>query len=136
MEHCSNCGAELKPDANFCSDCGAARVNIAPAAEVVESAGAVRSAPVPPPRKIENHLIKSIIATLCCCMPFGVVGIVYAAKVDALLRQGDYAAAEEAGQKAGLWSNLSIGVGLVVNVLTAVLTFLTFYNQMKEGVLP
>jgi len=147
MANCSNCGAELKPAAKFCSECGAALGEVADV-ETVDSVDfsppvqaspdVVRPAPVPPasasPRKIENHLVKSIIATLCCCIPFGVAGIVYAAKVDALLARGDYAAAEEAGKKAGMWSNLAIGVGFVVQLLLMFSSGIKLYYQYKEGV--
>jgi hypothetical protein len=44
-------------------------------------------------------------------MPFGVVGLVYAVRADALLKRGDLAGAAAAGEKAGLWSNLAIGLG-------------------------
>jgi len=147
MNICSKCGAELKPSANFCTNCGASVAAAAPV-ETVEPAdenavGRIDGgspAPVSPPpdcaappaapqRKIENHLIRSIIAAVCCCMPLGVVGIVYAAKVDALLRQGDLAAAEDAGKKAALWSILAIGVGLTVNVLTTVLMIMYRLNE-------
>jgi len=139
MDYCANCGAELKPAARFCSSCGAAQTEVeAVQAEMFEPEAVERAAPAAvdvgkpiTPHKIENHLIKSVIATVCCCVPFGIVGIVYAAKVDAFLREGDRAAAEEASKKAGMWGNLAIGVGLVVNLLATVLTF----YQLREGVL-
>lgn len=136
MDLCSKCGAELRPGAKFCSNCGASQAEVAraenfePAPAEGSTSVAVQAAagsPPPPPvkadppRKISNTLIKSIIATVCCCVPFGVVGIIYAAKADAFLRQGDLAAAADACKKADLWSTLAIGVGLTVNVLTTVL---------------
>jgi len=136
MDYCPKCGAELRPAANFCSGCGAAQTETEVAGAEVLEPEAVSPAssdnlgrPVHP-QKIENHLVKSIIATVCCCVPFGIVGIVYAAKVDTLLRQGDYAAAEEAGKKAGMWSTLAICVGLVVNLLV---TVLSVSYQLKYG---
>jgi hypothetical protein len=148
MGYCSSCGKELLPTANFCTNCGAVQTK----AEVVQTEmfeqtavepATIGSSTVEPsvfagagspsvhPQKIENHLVKSVVATLCCCVPFGVAGIVYAAQVDSLLRQGDRSAAEEASRKAGMWSNLAIGVGLVVNVLATVLTVV---YQFREGV--
>jgi hypothetical protein len=149
MGLCSNCGAELGDAANFCSNCGAARAESAQA-ETFEPAAAEPAAvkpraiepeavkPAAPavsgritPQKIENHMVKSIIATACCCPPLGIVGIIYAARVDALLRQGDRAAAEEASKKAGIWSNLTICIGLVAYVLW---TALMIVYQLKEKV--
>jgi len=128
MGQCSNCGAELRPAANFCSICGAAQAEAAQP-ETFDPAGAVADvvrpradSAAPPPQNIENHLIKSIIATVCCCVPLGIVGIVYATKVDAFLKLGNRAAAADAGKKASLWSNLAIGIGLVVQLLVTMLT--------------
>jgi hypothetical protein len=150
MANCSNCGAELNFASKFCSNCGTAQDEAA-RFETVEPAPAdfspdiVRSEtqpPSPPPfpsmppykeplppaaqRKIENNMIKSVIATVCCCIPFGVVGIIYASRVDTLSRCGDYAAAEEAAKKAGLWSNLAIGVGILAQIIVAVITTYLF----------
>jgi hypothetical protein len=141
MIRCSNCGAETVSAARFCAECGA-DIAGAPRTEPadrfsgdsadvgVRSGEDAPAAPTPADRtvqaaqrKIENHLVKSIAATLCCCLPFGILGIIYAARVDTLLRQGNFAAAEDASKKADLWSNLAIGIGLVMNllgVLTAV----------------
>jgi len=38
---------------------------------------------------IPNYLWQSIVATVLCCMPFGVVAIVFAAKVDGLIASGN-----------------------------------------------
>ena len=145
MGNCSNCGAELRPGANFCSTCGAAQSAVAPAetfepdaAKPAEQASAVRSdggtsggtsaaaqtGQYAAPKKIEDYLIRSIIATACCCIPFGIAGIVYAARVAALLKKGDRAGAEEASKKAGLRSALAIGEGVVINALAFALTII------------
>jgi len=147
MGYCSNCGTEILPTASFCANCGAVQAKAeAVQGEMFESAAepaVIKPVAVDPasfadagrpsvlPQKIENHLVKSIIATVCCCVPFGVAGIVYATQVDSLLRHGNRAAAEEAAKKAGMWSNLAIGVGLVVNVVVMVLTVV---YQFREGV--
>ena len=34
------------------------------------------------PLKPESYLVWAILSTVCCCLPFGVVSIVYASKVD------------------------------------------------------
>lgn len=67
--------------------------------------------------KPPNYLWQSIACTLLCCLPFGVVGIVYAAKVDGLATSGNMAAAIEASNKAKFWCWMSFGFGLGVTVL-------------------
>lgn len=62
-------------------------------------------------RHVPNYLWQSIAATCLCCLPFGVVGIVYAAKVDSLVARGDLAGAQAASSSAKLWTSLSVGLG-------------------------
>lgn len=62
---------------------------------------------------VPNYLVQSILVTLFCCLPFGIVSIVYAAQVNTKLAAGDYAGAVDASQKAKTWSMWSFGIGLV-----------------------
>jgi hypothetical protein len=69
------------------------------------------------PAKPDSHLAGAIITTLLCCLPAGIVSIVYAAKVDGLYSSGDYNGALAASSSAKFWMNLSIGLGLMVAVI-------------------
>lgn len=76
------------------------------------------------PRKPENYLVVAILTTLFCCMPAGVVSIVYAAKVNELYAQGNYKEAEAASKNAKTWAIVSaslLGVVLVLYVLFALI---------------
>lgn len=66
---------------------------------------------------IPNYLWQSIVVTLFCCLPFGIVGIVFAAKVDGLKQAGNTQAALEASQSAKKWCLAAFITGLVVLVL-------------------
>lgn len=62
-----------------------------------------------PPRKPDNHLAWAILSTLFCCLPLGIVSIVYSSKVDGLYRAGDYYGAQDAANKAqnyALWGTI------------------------------
>lgn len=61
-----------------------------------------------PPLKPSNWLWQSIVATLLCCFPFGIVGIIYAIKVDTFYFNGRYEDAERMAQNAKRWTLLSI----------------------------
>ncbi len=74
-----------------------------------------------PPLKPSNWLWQSIIATVLCCIPFGIVGIVYAAKVDSYYFNGRYAEAERAAGKAKMWTILAIGAGLLYIIIWGLL---------------
>ncbi len=71
--------------------------------------------------KIPNYLWQSIVVTLLCCLPFGIVAIIFAAKVDGLVAAGDYAGAEAASKSARLWVNLSAGSVLILIVIVIVI---------------
>lgn len=43
--------------------------------------------------KPDNNLVWAILSTFLCCMPFGIVSIVFAAQVDGKYAMGDYAGA-------------------------------------------
>ncbi len=66
---------------------------------------------------VENNLVQAILVTMCCCLPFGIVSIVYASQVDGFARSGDRVAAEDAADKAQSWANWGFGVGLFWIVL-------------------
>ena len=67
----------------------------------------------PPPAKPNNHLAWAILCTLCCCLPFGIVSIVYAAKVDGLYNAGDYAGAFNASNKASEFAMWGTIIGFI-----------------------
>ncbi len=77
---------------------------------------------------IPNYLWQSIVVTVLCCLPFGVVSIVYAAKVDGLVAQGDLAGANAASKSAKTWAIAGVGswaalVGIyIIFVIIAVST--------------
>jgi len=89
----------------------------------VQSAPPVHDAPVKvapvkvAPVKVPNYLVQSILCTLCCCLPFGIVAIIFAAKVDGLANAGNTAAAQEASDKAKMWCWIAFGLGLVSNII-------------------
>ena len=40
--------------------------------------------------KPDNNLLWAILSTVFCCLPLGIVSIIYAIKVDDLYKHGDY----------------------------------------------
>ncbi len=64
-----------------------------------------------------NNLVFAILATVLCCLPFGIVAIVKAAEVNGKWAQGDYAGAVASAAAAKKWSIVSAVTALVVGVL-------------------
>lgn len=67
--------------------------------------------------QVPNYLWQSIVCTVCCCLPFGIVAIIFAAQVNGKLANGDVPGAMDASRKARLWCWLSFGFGLVANLV-------------------
>ena len=70
-----------------------------------------------PPTKIDNWLWQSIAVTVCCCLPLGIVGIVFAAQVNSKVAAGDIAGAQESARKAKQFTMIGFGIGLALNVI-------------------
>lgn len=121
--NCQNCGHANEAGATTCSNCGAsladAASSAAPPSPPMPPAPPA-AAPLPPPAAapvagpaIANNLVWAILATICCCLPTGIVSIIYAAQVDGKVASGDYAGAQQAADNAKLWAWVSLGLGLL-----------------------
>ena len=63
----------------------------------------------------DSNLVWAILCTCLCCVPLGIVSIVYSTKVDSLWAQGDYAGAIDASKKAkkwAIWGAVATAIGI------------------------
>jgi predicted secreted protein len=68
----------------------------------------------------QNYLVWSILTTLFCCLPLGVVSIVFASQVNSKWAMGDFAGAPESSNKAkqwAIWSAAAAAIGAVLYVV-------------------
>ncbi len=65
----------------------------------------------------KNWLVESILVTIFCCFPFGIVGLVHASQVESRFFLGDVAGAERAAAEARKWTMVAVWVGISVIVL-------------------
>jgi len=85
-----------------------------------QNIGGQATAPVAPPK---TWLVESILVTLFCCLPFGIVGIVNASKVESQFNVGNYQAAEKASKEAAKWTKLGFWIGIGLAVLYIIYMF-------------
>lgn len=69
----------------------------------------------------DNYLVWSILVTLFCCLPLGIVAIVKSSQVNGLWAQGRYAEAQAAAENAKKFVIWSAGIGIVVLVIYGIL---------------
>ncbi|MCV7279205.1 CD225/dispanin family protein [Mycolicibacterium flavescens] len=73
-----------------------------------------------PPQQPDSNLVWGILVTVLCCLPFGIVSIINAAKVSGLWGQGQYAQAQKAADDAKKWAIWGAIAGVVVIVIYGV----------------
>lgn len=82
----------------------------------------------PPP----NHLVWGILTTVFCCLPFGILSILQAAKVNRLWLEGRTDDAREAARSAKKWAIVAVVTGFVLLVLVAVLFGTVVYDLFRD----
>ena len=117
--YCSNCGQPIVDDTKFCTNCGAP---VPPLAEPQpepqqqyynqQPQQSYQASP-DPGEKPNNRLGQAIALAIIFCVPLGIPGIVNAAKVDALWKEGKYEEARSASRKANMWSLIAMGAGIL-----------------------
>ncbi|MEE1206609.1 MAG: CD225/dispanin family protein [Muribaculaceae bacterium] len=78
----------------------------------------------PMPPRPSTYMALSIIVTILCCLPFGIIGIVMSSKVDSAYNQGDYNEALRCSCQARNWCIAGIASSCAVYVLYFVLIML------------
>ena len=127
--NCPNCSTSNLDTASICANCGR------PLAATPAHTPAQSYVPPPPPppaypqgsysgapaAAVPNYLVPSILVTLCCCLPFGIVAIVYAAQVNSKLAAGDVTGATVASRNARMWCIIAAITGVIFSILWIVM---------------
>lgn len=90
-----------------------------------------------PPLKPRNWLWQSIVVTILCCIPFplGIVGIIYAAKVDSLYFSGRYEESERVARKAKMWTLIAVGVALLYGIVWLIISVTGNLPEYMENII-
>ncbi len=116
--YCKQCGTELPEDTKYCPSCGTPQES--------QTRQEIRNYECSRP---SNHLALAIIVTLMCCIPLGIVSIVYSGKVDTALSRGDTSEAELMSRKARNWAI----AGIVTSFLSVFLYFIIMFILLSMG---
>lgn len=73
---------------------------------------------------IPNYLAQSILVTLFCCLPAGIVAIIYASGVNGKIASGNFRSAQEASSNAKMWCWIAFGIGIVLGLIQLVVVFI------------
>lgn len=91
------------------------------------------AAPLGPAPTIKNYLVESILVTLCCCIPLGIVAIVYASQVNSKIATGDYQGAQKSADSAKMWCLIGLACGVIGNLIAVVVQVLAASAQVQQG---
>jgi uncharacterized membrane protein YvbJ len=123
---CPQCGANNADTAAVCMQCGRNLQLSAPSP--LNIPGVVQ----PPAAPIENYLVFAILATVLCCLPAGIVAIIYAAQVNSKAQMGDLVGAKATSDNAKMWCWISFGLGLAVIVVSVMLMMLGVISGLHQ----
>jgi hypothetical protein len=117
--NCGRCGAENPEGSRYCQRCGCP----------------IGDRPSPPgaPQNVPNYLVPAILVTLCCCLPFGIVALVYSASVNSRLIAGDYEGALRASRAAAGWCWAAFISGLLLIVMALGLFIVAILSAVSSG---
>jgi hypothetical protein len=129
---CTQCGASNADEATICVQCGRSLQPTQPLGPQPTPPGII----IPPgqqhPVHVPNYLVPAILVTILCCLPAGIVAIVYAAQVNAKLAGGDMSGALESSRNARNWCWISAAVGIVIGLCYALLSILGIMTGMRR----
>lgn len=87
-----------------------------------------------PPQAVSNYLVWSILSTVFCCLPGGIVAIIYSCKVNTAIELGNYVMAQEASKKAKMWNIISLCVGLVTTLVYGLIMLIPTIMGLSQGI--
>ena len=111
--HCPTCGARNDDNARFCVNCGQ-KLEEQEAMYGGGPAYAPYGVPGGYPQHIPNYLVQAILVTIFCCLPLGIVAIIFAAQVNGKVAAGDIAGAQSSSRTARILVIVCVVPGVVV----------------------
>lgn len=136
--NCPNCGTSNLETASICANCGrplaaAPAQTYTPPPPPTASYGGGSYGGAIAPEPIPNYLVQSILVTLCCCLPLGIVAIIFAAQVNQKLAAGDVEGARHSSKQAKLFCLIALGLGIVSIVIWGAFGGMAVVQGIRDG---
>ncbi|MCL2683377.1 MAG: CD225/dispanin family protein [Bacteroidales bacterium] len=119
MKKCPNCGYSNETGADTCKECGTH----------LHKTVHHHKKPMPP-----TYLWQSVVVTVFCCLPLGIVAIVFAAQVSSRWHGHDYDGAMHSSKVARNIAFFSFVIGLIVHI-TMLVYFVFVVGLLSGGIL-
>ena len=111
--NCPRCGKENLGNANYCEVCGE---KLDDNVTQVQNNSSLQAKP-----QIKDYMVFSILTTIFCCIPFGIIAIVYSSKVSKLIAAGDFEGASNASRNSKIWNIAALVSGIVLGIICILL---------------
>ena len=63
--------------------------------------------------EIKTYFPQAILLMIFCCLPFGIVSLVYSSRVNRFLARNDYIHARQASTRSKIWAWIAFGCGFI-----------------------
>jgi uncharacterized membrane protein len=85
------------------------------------------------PTRPSSYLALAIVSTILCCLPTGIVSIIYATKVNSAYADGKYDEANRASKNAKTWGIVSIVAAFLVWIIYILIFGVAFLGALGSG---
>ena len=116
--NCPKCGASTPDLVAACAQCGYSFYGPSPNAPITPPPPQPQSYAQPvAAQNVPNYLVPAILVTILCCLPFGIVALIYASQVNGKVATGNVYGAMEDSRKAKTWVIVSLATGILPMIL-------------------
>ncbi|TJY34061.1 CD225/dispanin family protein [Pontimicrobium aquaticum] len=85
------------------------------------------------PTRPNSYLALAIISTILCCLPIGIVSIIYATKVNSLYEDGNYDEANNASKNAKIWGLVSVAIAVIGWLIYMLIFGVALFGALSSG---